>query len=524
MAALGAQAGCSPADGSAAGPGRLSSFDGGPRPRTSTAADAGLALERPYPAPGAHPANRGPGGPQASFSLDDLYRPCAYLDGGPQDTSDHHNLVVMFDGYLLMPWAPEQGRGGLTAFDVSDPCRPLSVGTGLSAELRETHALGFAELEGRWLTATARIAGPSEGGALIWDVTDPRAPVVLSAVSTPGFAYPDAYARVTLGTFLQAPYLYVAGADSGLFIIDLAEPTSPRLVAQLELAPVLRVGLVQAVGNLLLLGAAEGPRVVLLDISDPVAPEPIPGGDFLVRDEHGTPREVYSGTWFGGYGYFANKDGGGGLITYDLRDPEHPTFRGIIHSAGNGGYVSGKDRRVFVGESSSAAIYDVGDPARPTEIARLRLAGDLDTITPIGNVAVLSVDADAEQDRGSAIAPVSTEVDVTPPSITFWWPRDGSTGLPLTSRLGVSFSEAVDPKTAWEGSVRLYESGSEPARTRVDGVISVQETIVSFAPRAPLRPGTAYTLELPRGGVADVRGNRLATTFLLSFETVGARR
>jgi hypothetical protein len=36
---------------------------------------------------------------------------------------------------------------------------------------------------------------------------------------------------------------------------------------------------------------------------------------------------------------------------------------------------------------------------------KLNLAGDLDTVTPIGNVAVLSVDDKADKDRGSIVVP-----------------------------------------------------------------------------------------------------------------------
>ena len=57
----------------------------------------------PYPDPAAWGPNAGPGGPAATFAQDALYQTCTYLDGGPDDITDHHNLVTMFDGYLLMP-------------------------------------------------------------------------------------------------------------------------------------------------------------------------------------------------------------------------------------------------------------------------------------------------------------------------------------------------------------------------------------------------------------------------------------
>lgn len=338
---------------------------------------------------------------------------------------------------------------------------------------------------------------------------------VVSKVEVPGFFYPDAYQRVTLSVFWQAPWVYVAGADNGIYVIDASDPLSPQLVYQHKFDPVLRAGQVQVVGNLLMVSAAEGVRTALLDVSKPDFPQPIAGGEFEII------REAYFSNIGNGYAYYAPKEGGGGLVIYDIRDPGAPAFVGDYVSAGNGGYVFVKDQFAFVGESDFATIYDISDPSTITPVREMNLVGDLDTVTPIGNVAVLSVDEKADQDRGSTIVPWQEEVDATPPRVTWVWPPDGSTELPTTSRIGLTFNEFVDVKSAWAGSVRLYETGTDPALTRVDGDISTQEVIVNFSPRSPLRPGTAYTLEVPAGGVQDYNGNAIAAPFTMTFKTAG---
>jgi len=99
----------------------------------------------PYPAPNAWEPNNGPGAPTVTFASDEIGVTCAYLDGGDFDTTDHHNLVVMYDGYLPMPWAPEFGsRGGVTLWDISEPCARVVRGSGISMTMRETHSIGFA--------------------------------------------------------------------------------------------------------------------------------------------------------------------------------------------------------------------------------------------------------------------------------------------------------------------------------------------------------------------------------------------
>ncbi|MFT6397247.1 MAG: hypothetical protein ACJAYU_001993 [Bradymonadia bacterium] len=471
----------------------------------------------PYPAPGAWPANTGPGGPARTFTEDELYINCATIDGGDLDFTDHHNLVTMYDGYLLMPWAPEWGRGGLTFFDISDPCAPTVAGTGFSETMRETHSLGFSQhAEGRWTVVNQR-SGLLDGGMQFWDVSNPAEPVAVADMNLPGFIYPDAYARVTLSVFWQAPFVYAASADNGVHIVDATDPRNPEFVGQYIFDPILRAGQVHAVGNLLIVTAAEGPRTALLDISDPT--DPLLINEFNTVDEFDIPRENYFSNISGGYSFYARKEGAGGLFVYDIRDPMNPVKAGQVLSLGNGGYVFVKDGLAFVGESSSAAIYDVSDLSDITQVARLDLEGDLDTMTPIGNMAVLSVDDEANPNEGTALAPYALEPDSVAPAVNWVYPNDGATNLLPTSRIGLTFTEFIDAASAWDGSVRLYRTGEDPAATRVEGIISTQENVVNFWPVDELEPNTGYTLELPVGGVSDFNGNAIETPFTMSFTT-----
>ncbi len=475
-----------------------------------------------YPEPDAHPPNVGPGGPAVEFDPADLYLGCAFLDGGNGD-ADHHNMVVMFDGYLMMPWAPEFGNGGLTFFDISDPCSPLTLSSTGAPDMRETHATGLTNIGDQWYAVVAsKDFGLSfQGGILIWDVTNVAAPQVVSTLFLPGHLYPDAYARVVLSAAWQAPYIYVGGADNGIYIIDASDPTDPQLVEQYAFEPTLRVGQVNVVGNMLVATAAEGPRTVLLDISVPDFPQPLVGGDFDIVDGTGMIRESYFSNVGGGYVYYAIKNGAGGLLIYDIRDSANPVLAGYYDSGGNGGYVFAKDDLAFVGESSFAGIYDISDPGAISQVATMDLPGDLDTVTPIGNVAILSVDDESDPDQASAVAPYDTQVDSEPPRVTWSVPADGAEGLPVTSRVGVTFNEMVSAKTAWFGSVRLYTVGDAGEPEPVEGHISVQENVVNFAPQQPLDPGTEYTFEIPAGGVADYNGNRVEEPFMITFTTVG---
>lgn len=505
-------------------PRRDAGADAGPRARVDLC-DEGAPAPGPYPEPGAWTPNRGPGGPARTFADAELYAHCAYLDGGEGDTSDHHNLVVMYDGYLLMPWAPEYSPGGITLWEFDDPCAPVVRGYGTSSAMRESHSIGFSHLNGAWAVVDSMTAPliRNGGGIQFWDLSDTAAPRWVSNVDLPGFQYPDAYARVTLSVFWQSPYVYVGGADNGIYIVDAADPRNPVYLGVYEFEPTMRVGQVQVVGNLLIATTAEGPRTALLDVSDPERPQPIPGGDFEVTDDTGLLVESYFSNFASGYVYYARKSDGAGLVVWDIRDPTRPVHLATERTMGNGGYVFVQHDHAFMGESSFATIYDIGGLAtgEVTVVRQLMLTGDLDTATPIGNVVVLSVDDDAEADRGSAVVPWQTAPDTRPPAVRFVWPADGATGLAPTSRFGVGFDEMVDVRSAWEGSVRLYETGTDPNATRVAGTVSAQETVVNFHPFCALRPGTSYTLEIPAGGIVDFDGNAVAETFTATFTTAG---
>ncbi len=480
----------------------------------------------PYPEPGEFPPNHGPGGPTRDFTADEVGVECAALDGGMpgdlgpneiHDTFDHHNLVVMFDGYMIMPWAPEYGlNAGITMYDFSEPCDPVAIASLQANEMRESHSLGFANLGERWYMVSNELtAFLGAGGIMFWDVTSPDELRVASILELPGFLYPDAYQRVTLSVFWQVPYVYVAGGDNGIYVVDATDPEHPELVHQYKFAPILRAGQVQVVGDLLMVSAAEGKRTALLNVTRPDFPQPIPGGEFAIS------RESYSSNIEGGYAFYAPKEGGGGIVIWDIRDPQNPKPVADYSSGGNGGYVFVKDHHAFVGESSFANIYDISTISDPTEVMRLHLTGDLDTITPIANVVVLSVDEKADKDRGSIVVPYLANADTLPPHVTWVYPPDGAQDLTPTSRIGVTFNEFIDVKSAWTGSVRLYQTDTDPAKTRVDGHISVQENIVNFAAKTPLTPGTSYTLEIPAGGIRDYSGNVITEAFTASFTVAG---
>lgn len=465
------------------------------------------------PDPGAW-TRSGPGGPAVPLDAP-LDQPCAALTGGPEDV-EHHNLVGIHDGWLLLPWAPEDGGGGLSVFDVSDPCAPVKVGEAYAPIMRESHTLGIGRVGDRTFLAVDTHHDDDRGGIGFWELTDPTAPTWVTDLELPDYDYPDAYFRVTLSTFWQGDRLYVSAGFNGVFVVDVSDPTAPVLVDQ-WVEPGFLAGSFHVIGNLAMASSAGLGRTLLWDVGDPDDWQLL--ADWEVTDEAGDPLGYYFANVGGRYGLFARKTEGGGPVVYDLADPEAPVRLGAGSSPdGDGGYVFRHHDLLFQGESNFGARYDFTDPADPVEIARFDMAGDLDTVTPIGNVAVVSVDEGADPGLSTQVFPFAAAPDARGPAVELTSPRDGETWVPLQGRVGLSFDEQIEPVSLHAGSFRVWRADGRAVPGRFYG----QESIANFVPDAPLEPDTTYVVEVPAGGVADVSGNPTEATLRFSFATGAA--
>lgn len=497
--------------------------DGGP---PSTGCEATSPMVAPLvelpPAPDAHPLRSGPGGPARTFVESERLTSCAHLDGGPMD-SDHHNTVFMYDGHLLMPWAHEHGEGSIGVFEFDDPCAPVSEGQFYDARMRETHAAGIGRIGNGAYLVTASLRG-----ILIWEVTDLSDIHVVSELVLPDVTYPNSYARVVMSTSWQAPYIYVGASDNGVFVVDASDPSAPVIRTQLHPDPVLRVGGVHAFGTLLAVFSSEGTRTNYYDIGDPVRPRAI--SSVLLTDgtrtRLGMPALAtsYFSHLNGDYAYYARHLFGGGLIVYDISDPALPTFMGHWGSPDdrvNGGYVFIRNELAFVGLSSQGEIVDVSDPRNPERVGVVHMTGDLDTMVPVGNVIVASVDDDAVPDEATSVFPWDLAPDTRAPRVNRVIPADGALNVPLVARVGLSFDEPIDFVSVFDGSVRLREldAAGSPVGGAIPANASGQEGLVNLAPQGRLKPNTTYAVEAPAGGVMDASGNRTATAFRSTFTT-----
>jgi hypothetical protein len=133
--------------------------------------------------------------------------------------------------------------------------------------LREAHGFSLA-----WYGNQLLLAAQGELGVLIYDVTNPRAIQRLSYTPLPGIALGDYSGDWWL--FWQAPYLYVAGVDQGLYVVDVRDPAAPALLAQVPTGDLGGVSPAQVfvLGNLAVVMESQSSAMATLDVAIPDQP------------------------------------------------------------------------------------------------------------------------------------------------------------------------------------------------------------------------------------------------------------
>jgi hypothetical protein len=466
-------------------------------------------------------AQNGPGLGNLSYPQGDHMKKIAGVGGG-QGAPRGHGYVTMHRGYLLVIFSFDggggNGTGGFAFLDVSDPRKPREVfstdgnpaygrGTPNDArDIREAHGFGIS---GDILcTPTNKGRGT---GLQFWDLSNPRLPQKVGSLDLPGLTGGD-YAPTPWWVCWQGGrYVYVAGTSAGLFIVDASDPAQPILADRggppnpipPQQVGVSRVNVVHAVGNLLVAANASGRGLATLDIGDPLHPVLLDAEDLDAG---------YSIMVNGGRIYAASDP----AKVYDISDPAD--IRHLADGpdvADKGGYGVIQDGVFHYGSSDRYVKLDVSGPT-PTSLGTVRprfyLFPDWDFATALGNLVFMGND----HIGGGALVVHDTQPDTTGPAVTMVVPADGATAQPLTTRIGLTFSDQVDLSSVDPSTLVVRRRGPG---TVVSGRTSHQHGLVNFWPDQPLEPNAVYEVVVPAGGIRDLVGNPTATDFTSAFST-----
>jgi len=449
----------------------------------------------------------GPGLGNLTYGEAEVFKQIARLDtsnGAPRA----HGTIHMHRGYLAMVYAPDSGKsfGGFSFFDLSNPRAPklaFKKDDDETHPMREAHGWGFfgdlAFLQ-------------SIHGFFVWDWSDPLAPKKVSEATLPGITESD-YGTGAWWLAVQAPYVFLGGSANGLYIVDVSDPKNPKMadrggkpnpIPTAQLGG-FRTGPVFAVGNLLVVTSNDEPGYTTLDIGDPLQPK------ILRTKKLGMP-SAYSAVVNGNRIYGLGNDKK--IFVHDIANPSLMSLLGASPEAGDdkGGYVQIQDGFAHAGMGTTYAKFDLRNKDAFTLVGTgtSGIKGrDEDFANPLGNLVLVASD----HGDGTTIMPHQAAPDTTAPEVNMVVPKAGATRQVPTSRVGVTFSDAVDTSTLNAASFVVRKAGGTP----LGGKISYGMMIANFAPDAPLEIDTTY--EVVVSGVKDLAGNVMSKPFVSTFST-----
>ncbi len=272
----------------------------------------------------------------------------------------------------------------------------------------------------------AYMAG-GESGLLIFDITNPGSPSLISVTDTPGQAYDVAVA---------GKKAYIADGNMGLQIIDLSRLSEPVISGTVD-TPGFARGVAVKENTVLVADGEKG--VQIINISDPENPSmvtvdtpaeayhiAVKGDMAYVADYYGglqiinignpsapivglentSLNKAYAVTVSGDTAYLA--DHYNGLHIIDIHDPSAPKYIGSVNTGDRGYSVAVTGTTVFVGGDMGLHLIDVSNVNQPTLKGLVETSDMVHDIMVTENTAYLANGAE-----GLQIMDVSASVTAT---------------------------------------------------------------------------------------------------------------
>jgi len=451
--------------------------------------------------PGLLFAQVGPGLGNLSYTDNELYKSIwKYTELNHMGST----MSTMHNGYLITTFHPDSGKppGGILVWDVSNPRKPVVITRiydSRTANFRENHAM---PQHGKYMLF-------QDGyGFQIWDFSDPKNPQQIKRHIMSGYAHDDYGSCWQL--FWQAPYIFIANGSKGFDVVDATDLNNPVLVKHINTPR--QVGPIFAIGNLLYTSAHDfGRGFTIYDISNPRDPK--------LLNSYSNTENMYASMVNGNRITISARGNSNNAIfgTYDISDPLNIKKITTL-DIGNSGeqlYNSTQDHFIFQGCQSEVVKIDASNPSQLKISGRgsLGINGDSDhgQVTPFGNLIFVGND----HGSGSGFWVHQKEPDTKAPEVNMVVPKANDVSRALTSRVGVTFTDNIILETVNKNTFIVRPLGG----AALSGKYSHQFSMVNFSPDQPLLPNTTYEIVIPSGGIKDYAGNAVNNTFTSYFST-----
>jgi hypothetical protein len=240
-----------------------------------------------------------------------------------------------------------------------------------------------------------------------------------------------------------------------------------------------------------------------------------------VKDEHGTSMEN---------NYVWSFTTAGGVTTTDVNPPT--VLSSVPANNATGVAVSVKPAVTFseAMDASTITTTTITLKQGTTVVAgTVALSGNTATITPSATLlpgAVYTGTVSGVKDAvGNALATAyswsfttaaAAPSDVTPPTVSSAVPANNATGVAVSAKPAVTFSEAMDAATITSTTFTLKQGTNSVA-----GTVAYSGTTATFTPSSALAANTVYTGTISTGA-KDAAGNAIANAYTWSFTTAAA--
>lgn len=450
--------------------------------------------------PGLICAQVGPGLGNLTYTSNELYK------GLWTYTEVNHygsTMATMHNGYMITTFHPDSGKppGGILVWDVSNPRNPVVVArvyNNQTSTFREQHALPQHD----------RYIMMQDGfGFQIWDFSNPSNPVQTKRHVMSGYAHDDYGSCWQI--FWQAPYIYIANGSRGFDVVDATDMNNPVLVKHINTPR--QVGPIFAIGNILYTSAHDfGRGFTFYDISNPRDPQ-------LINSFSNT-ENMYAAIINGNKMIISARGNANNAVfgTYDVSDPLNITKITTL-DIGNSAeqlYCSTQDEFIFQGCQYEIVKIDASIPTAQQVVGRGLLVTanpDHGQVTPFGNL----IFGGNDHGSGSGFFVHQTAPDTRSPEVNMVIPKSNDVNRALTSRVGITLTDNIQFESINKNTFIVRPVGGEA----LNGKYSYQFSIANFSPDQPLQPNTTYEIVIPAGGMKDYAGNAVGTTFTSYFST-----
>ncbi|PIT90548.1 MAG: hypothetical protein COU22_01540, partial [Candidatus Komeilibacteria bacterium CG10_big_fil_rev_8_21_14_0_10_41_13] len=223
-----------------------------------------------------------------------------------------------------------------------------------------TSTYGIA-VRGDYAYVVKRDGGATNVHFVIFDVSDPANPVVVSTAVNQGTAYSD----LRSGIAVEGNFAYVGNFGSGFIsVYDISKPKSPQWVAELSNGNLARIMDMKIRGKYLYASTYDGDGIAIVDISNPYLPV------FVTEFEPGGQRIINMFDISGNYLYAPDAllDS---LLIIDITNPASPVLLDEFQPGGLNGNLNGvtsvavQGKLAYILGNNLLSVVDVSDPYNP---------------------------------------------------------------------------------------------------------------------------------------------------------------